>query len=279
MIAADANKSGVITTFDVVVTRKVILHILPNFTDNTSWRFVDSNHTFPDPANPFAEPFPEVCNINNFTATSQSPNFVAIKTGDLNHSAIGNLHAANEDRTVTNELVFYIDDKFVKKGEQVEVSFRSDLAGFLAYQFTLGFDNGAIELSDILPGNGMSASNFGTAHLDEGMLTVSWFQVLKTEKEGANEMFQLLFTAKEDGQLSEMLQLNSRLTKAESNDAEGNAFRSVWLSAQTLGFQRLPILNSTKTYRTRSAMGQSLVSICRKPPMLPSQCSMFQVKH
>ncbi len=53
MIAADANKSGSITTSDIVELRNLILGVYTEFPNNTSWRFLDTNFTFPDPANPF----------------------------------------------------------------------------------------------------------------------------------------------------------------------------------------------------------------------------------
>jgi Dockerin type I domain len=52
MIAADANKSGTITTFDVVELRKLILGIYDELPNNKSWRFVDKSYAFPNPSNP-----------------------------------------------------------------------------------------------------------------------------------------------------------------------------------------------------------------------------------
>ncbi|MEL6943925.1 MAG: PKD domain-containing protein, partial [Bacteroidota bacterium] len=86
IIAADLNKSGTVTTFDVVMLRKLLLGIsdeLPN--ENTSWRFVDANYQFPDPTNPFLEPFPEkvVLDLEN---SMENVDFVAVKVGDVNNS-------------------------------------------------------------------------------------------------------------------------------------------------------------------------------------------------
>jgi len=64
IIAADANASNSITTFDLVLIRQLILNITDEFPTNTSWRFVDKDFVFPNPANPFATTFPET--INNF---------------------------------------------------------------------------------------------------------------------------------------------------------------------------------------------------------------------
>jgi len=88
MIAADANNSGTITTLDLVQIRKLILFIDNEFSNNTSWRFVDGAYNFPNASNPWAEVFPEVININNVTADQLSNNFVAVKIGDVNGSAL-----------------------------------------------------------------------------------------------------------------------------------------------------------------------------------------------
>ncbi|MCC6281708.1 MAG: hypothetical protein IT262_13965, partial [Saprospiraceae bacterium] len=65
MIAADINRSGAITTFDIVLMRRVLLGIDQNFYNNTSWRFVPRAHVFPT-ANPFDPPaFPETITLYN----------------------------------------------------------------------------------------------------------------------------------------------------------------------------------------------------------------------
>lgn len=84
LIAADVNKSGMVNNVDFVILRKLILSIIPEFPENTSWRFVDVNYRFPDPSNPFQETFPE-------TISGQGPgvahDFIGIKTGDVNNGA------------------------------------------------------------------------------------------------------------------------------------------------------------------------------------------------
>jgi len=90
MIAADANNSGSITTYDMVVLRKLILMVETEFANNTSWRFVDADYAFPQADNPWAEEFPEVINYNNLTQDDLAADFIAIKVGDVNGSAVAN---------------------------------------------------------------------------------------------------------------------------------------------------------------------------------------------
>jgi hypothetical protein len=87
IIAADANKSSGITTFDIVEIRKLILGIYQELPNNTSYRFVDKSYVFPNPANPFLSPFPEKV---SFTAppTPAPVEFYGIKIGDVNETAV-----------------------------------------------------------------------------------------------------------------------------------------------------------------------------------------------
>ncbi len=85
-IAADANRSQEITVRDLIVIRRLILGLDDNFDNNTSWRFIEANYTFPEANNPWAEVFPEVANFNNF-AFSQLADFTAVKVGDINRDA------------------------------------------------------------------------------------------------------------------------------------------------------------------------------------------------
>lgn len=85
-IAADANHSGTITTFDIVQLRKLILGILDTVPDNTSWRFVPADYSFPNPANPFETAFPESILLDRPLNDVSGQDFIGIKVGDVNGS-------------------------------------------------------------------------------------------------------------------------------------------------------------------------------------------------
>lgn len=86
IIAADANNSGTITTFDLVEIRKLILQVYDEFPASKSWRFVDASYTFPNPLNPFEQPFPEFIRLQDLGSDSLNNNFIGIKIGDVNAS-------------------------------------------------------------------------------------------------------------------------------------------------------------------------------------------------
>jgi len=200
MISADANKSGSITTFDIVEIRKLILGIYTELPNNTSWRFVDKAHTFSDPANPFKAAFPENKTIANLTLNLLDENFVAMKVGDVNGSATANSLMAGEDRTA-GTLMFDVEDRAVKAGEEFEVTFKAAAAS-QGYQMTLNLNG--LSVSELVESGKVGAQNFGV-HADA--LTVS--------VDGSEE-FSVKFRASKSGQLSEMLGVSSRITRAEA---------------------------------------------------------------
>ncbi len=216
IIAADANKSNSVTTFDLVEIRKLILQITPNFTNNTSWRFVKKSHVFPNPANPFAQQFPEVVNINDIAASTLNADFVAVKIGDVNGSAATNLTAGNDDRNMNGSFVLNTDDRFVQNGEVVTVEFKAADLDIFGYQFTLNFDKNSLEMVELLPGLAKE-ENFGFTLLDKGAITASW-----NGDADNNTMFSVVFRATASGQLSNMVSVNSRFTTAEAYKANGD---------------------------------------------------------
>lgn len=86
-IAADANNSGSVTAIDILQLRKLILGFYNDLPNNTSWRFVDDAHVFPDEHNPWASAWPETYVINPFDNNMSNVNFDAVKVGDINRTA------------------------------------------------------------------------------------------------------------------------------------------------------------------------------------------------
>lgn len=89
IIAADANQSNTVTTFDVVELRKLILGIYDKLPYNNAWRFFSANTNFPDPTNPFsaATILLEAVELTNLQGNVTNLNFVGVKIGDTNNTA------------------------------------------------------------------------------------------------------------------------------------------------------------------------------------------------
>ena len=214
IIAADANKDNFVTTFDIVELRKLILKIVSELPDNTSWRFVDKAYNFPNPNNPFSPPFPEVIDINNLTSDQLDNDFVGVKIGDVNLDADPTQLVVNNGgsqvaqstaglRSVEEQLVFAIDNAVLTAGELHTVDFKaSDFNNILGYQYTLNFDAEAMEFVDFAAGNlkGLGEGNFSFTRINEGIITTSWNA--KDVRVADNEvLFSLTFKAKKSSRI------------------------------------------------------------------------------
>jgi hypothetical protein len=88
IIAADANRDGKVTMYDVVLLRNLILGIIDELPGGVSWRFWPYEYEFPDPANPFSPPFPERIEVPRSADPVPSRfMFFGVKIGDVDFSA------------------------------------------------------------------------------------------------------------------------------------------------------------------------------------------------
>jgi Secretion system C-terminal sorting domain len=219
MIAADANKSGSISTLDLVEIRKLILGLNSNFPNNTSWRFVDSSFVFPNPSNPWATSIPEICQINTFDEDI-TKNYIGIKIGDVNGSAITDSLIVIDDRTSNERFIFQFENQKFEAGEEVLLGFKiKDFNNILGFQFGLNFNVEFLEFQGFKKGrlDHIDEANFGFNKLDNGIITASWFDLDLDQNDGGDEaLFYLQFRALQVGQLKDLIKLNNANLKAEA---------------------------------------------------------------
>ncbi|MCW5923957.1 MAG: hypothetical protein KIS77_16565 [Saprospiraceae bacterium] len=198
MIAADANMSNSITTFDVVEIRKLILGIYSEFPNNTAWRFVDAAYDFPNPANPFQNtPFPE--SRTGFDAQGgDKASFVAVKVGDVNHTAMGVDRGTGGCPTVP--LAW--GSPAAKPGQTVTVAVsHAGAAPLRAFQLGLRFDPALLRLLGPSQGDlpGYQADHFGLTRVSGGEIRTLWHALDPDEPERVAEpgatLFHLTFEA------------------------------------------------------------------------------------
>ena len=211
-IAADVNKSGSITAFDMVQLRQLILNITSEFPNNDSWRFVEGGYEFTS-ANPAAESFNEFMSINNLSADMPNMDFTAVKIGDVNGNALSNSLLGAESRTTNGTLNLNVTDRFVEAGQAVTVEFTSaNIANATGYQFTLTTAGTAEVVEGVA-----KAANFNTNLAERGVIATSW----NGEATANDVLFALTFTANTTGLLSEMLAITSDVTAAEAYNTDG----------------------------------------------------------
>lgn len=214
MIAADANKSGTITTLDIVELRRLILGISDDFSSNNSWRFVPRSFVFPNPKDPFSTGFPESHLVSNLQNAQLDRDFVGIKTGDVNDTAVPNPFAGHGAEDRSKETLFldiYTAGKSQHVADGQELTLHLSTAEAIAgCQMTLQFTD--LEILSITPGTEMRADHFAM-HKNRNALTVSWnIDGKKMQK----PTFSLLVRAKKAGDLTKMLRISNTITPTES---------------------------------------------------------------
>ncbi len=243
LIAADANKSGLITSFDVVEFRKLILGIYTNLPMDNNWRFVPRSYTFPDPENPFQPPFPEFDSTDYFLNGGVF-DFIGIKIGDVNMSVDPQNLDTDIPERCNRTLAVQTKQKEVEEGEEFWAPFSTDQSS-AGLQFTLSYQN--LELLEIKPEKGIQSDQYANFP-EKNALTLAC--------EGTEPIsFSVRFRALQSGSLCDMLDLNSRITPAAAwlPDERGQvAPASVALAfAEQNGFallQNSPNPFSDKTY-------------------------------
>lgn len=85
--AADVNKSGSVTTFDITEMRKVILRIYSEWPNLPVWRFIPETYKLPDPSQPFSQ-FPGSLTLDEFREyDGDTMRVYGVKVGDLDGDA------------------------------------------------------------------------------------------------------------------------------------------------------------------------------------------------
>jgi hypothetical protein len=222
MIAADVDRSGHISTLDIIQLRRLLLGNTVDFPGgNAAWRFVDASYVFPDPSNPFATYFPEMYHVGPLEADMSQADFVAVKVGDVDGSARTNTVYRPEAVTSAQTAIeFMVEDQEVTAGEWVDITFRAAYLNELrGYQFTLEFNPNALEVQEILAGdvpNMFPEENFGRQDLAEGILTTLWHEYDQRAVGRESILFTLHCRVKQSGHLRDWLYLGSRHLTAEA---------------------------------------------------------------
>jgi len=218
IIAADINNSGTVSALDMIALRRLILRMDETLTNNTSWRFIEADYIFSNPTHPFMSTFPEITNINGLNGVMQQ-DFIGIKIGDLNGSAIPNALASGDTRTERSTQHLMAKDARIEKGETKIIAVKAkDFTALLGYQMTLEFDPAKIEIVEIIPEalRGLNEENFGTQNKEAGIITTSWNTTHGLSLEDETVLFNIVINAKETLTLSEVLVSNSKITTAEA---------------------------------------------------------------
>ena len=224
IIAADANKSGSITTFDIVEIRKLILGIYNSFPFNTSWRFVDKAFSFPNAQNPFQTAFPETVVLQDWSGSPDQFEFVGLKVGDVNNTAIPNASIPPPVESRTSSFLAFPDID-LKAGETYEIPVCiTDKNDWLGLQFSLDYNPKLLDIETIASTTLPDFNQSNWAQPQPGRINLSWSAAQPVSVLPSSELLRLRIKARSDVRLSDVFKtpVISSLS-AEAYDAEGNA--------------------------------------------------------
>ncbi len=275
IIAADANKSNSITTFDIVELRKLIQGIYQELPNNASWRFIDADYVFLNPANPFQSPFSGTNSIGNVLLDSlYESTFIGIKIGDVDCDATPGAIAPPDDREVK---YLSLPDALLAAGERVEIPvFFTEAGDWVAMQLGLQYDPSLLEIEAVVHGNLPDLEDNSFASPSPGILNLVWFTTQENSVPAHEKIFTLHLRARQTLQLSQALQLTHRKPEtprhlqAEAYDASETAFNFELLfqentlgetSNQTLIYAPQPNPTASKTAIPIQLIQEEIVGI------------------
>ena len=226
MIAADVNKSGNISITDLYELSRLILYMDTVFLNNDSWRFVDSEFNFDNPAEPFATTFPESIVIDTFVNNMLNIDFTAIKTGDVNNSnTISNFTGTGDTRS-PNSLILSTENKMLQAGEEYLIELKSEAYdNMLGYQFAVQLDTRYVvpldvNLDDVSNKLHLSSDNFN--QIENGLFVTNWFNSSPVSIEKDETLFALNIIAKENIALNQIIAIISNKLQPEVYDEAKN---------------------------------------------------------
>ena len=220
-IAADANRSGSVTTFDVIEFRKLILGIYDQLPANTSWRFFTADCEFPA-VNPLSGYCPSEQTFFTMPLWNYPPliQFKGVKIGDVNGTVILNSvqGASQEERSAP--VTCALPDRVLNAGESIDIPMMlTETGAWLGFQFGLRYDPEQIVLemvdSDNLPEFDGEALN----EPEPGLLQCSWYSALPVYVQANDAMLHLRLKAKRTLRLKDVIELSDLRLASEMYDA------------------------------------------------------------
>lgn len=218
IIAADVNRSGSVTILDMILLQMEILAI-QNPTGQMVWRFIPADYQFPNPANPWAEVFPEQIDFEDLWGDHPDQDFIVIRVGDVTNCSTSDLNEITTRHASENTLYLDLTDAVLSANEMYTVEFKTeDLNGASGFQFGLEFNDAELSLAGI-EYHILESNNILTSNTPEGLINVSWVNPQPGRAFAKNEiLFRLVFLAKAGGRLSDLLHLSSRRLNIEAYD-------------------------------------------------------------
>jgi len=163
IIAADINNDGGVSVSDIVEARELILGKIDRLDFNESWRFINSDFEFVDVTNPW--PFDEKRLIVDLSKNSANNDFIGVKIGDLNNTAISSNATDTEIRY--KEKVAMVVSKDPLNGKKALLKIGEESIQSIQFALNTG-SNRVVDAYSSLP---LSTENY---HIQGSVIGISW---------------------------------------------------------------------------------------------------------
>lgn len=211
MIAADIDNNGVVSSLDLIELKRLILGVNERLLHNSSWRFVRSDYVFPDPTNPWQQPFPEVYNANNLDHSVSDADFVGVKIGDVTQDAQLWGTAVSEVRELSAGMTLEVREVALE-GSEIRLDFyASTMAQVEGFQLGLSWNPELMSWRNLIPG-ALEWEDFGLHLLEEGALTLSRSEGFPVDA----RLFSLEFSTRQEVEINRELKLSERTISPEA---------------------------------------------------------------
>ena len=160
-IAADVNRNGSVTVFDLVLLQQLVLENIDEFPQNTSWDFLPADYTFDYASQALNYTYPQSILVNDLNGDELMTDFIGVKIGDTNES--------NNPSLVSNVYSpWQIEDRSVAAGEIIDIPIRM-LVGeeLLGFEAAINFDPTHLELQQV--------TGVTDYQVEEGQLKMLWY--------------------------------------------------------------------------------------------------------
>ena len=216
ILAADVNNDGQVTAIDLIHLRRLILGIYSELPDNSSWVFVNAEQEL-DIDNPWN--YEGTRTISDLSDDMMDEDFIGVKIGDVNESVISNVRTNSTEERHSSKVELNYSDRKIEKGDIVEISLTTNVKDLIGYQFTLDVPD--FELVEIQ--GSITESNVGVF---EGKVTVSYNEM---QSLSSGELVRFIMRSNTSGMLSQLININSDITKAEAYIGEDLAIMDIEL--------------------------------------------------
>ncbi len=160
-IAADVNRSGNVSVFDLLQMQEIVLEITNEFPQNTSWEFFPADYTFDYGSQALNYNYPQSITVNDLNTDYLNADFIGVKIGDTNDSN-------NPALTGSENSLWQIEDRAATAGEIINIPVRMLVEEkILGFEAMINFDPAHLELQQVTGVTGFQE--------EEGRLKFLWY--------------------------------------------------------------------------------------------------------